>query len=318
MPAHVALILAMALIALLLLRDCKQQPQLSYALWIPLLWLLIMGSRPASMWLGVQHYVQDAQLDGSPFDRIVFLLLITAGVLVLIRRRVHWGNIIAYNKWLFIFFLYLGISTLWSDYPIVAFKRWIKDVGNIIMILVVLSESDPIEAVKRLLLRCAYILVPLSVLFIKYFPDLGRYYNPWTWTYSFGGVTTDKNGLGATLIIYGIVLLWKMLDMRDDKARSMDQLAMPLHLLLLGMVAWLFLIAHSQTSFTCALLGVGILLAMRLPSIRSHTSHIEIYVLALALLLVFLNSVFDITGTFVQTLGRDMTISGRTGSGSER
>jgi len=119
--------------------------------------------------------------------------------------------------------------------------------------------------------------------------------------------------LGATLIIYSIVLLWEMLELHDDQSKARKKLEMSSCLLLLGMVAWLFLKAQSQTSLVCTLLGAGILLGMRLPSIRSRAGRIELYVFALALLLVFLNSVFDITGTFVHALGRNITLSGRTG-----
>lgn len=310
MPPQLALLLTLAFILWLLARDLKARQNVSHALWIPLLWLLIIGSRAPSLWFGL-YTTGNPELDGSPLDRLIFLFLIMAGLLVLIRRRVQWANLIANNKWLFIFFLYLGISVLWSDYPFVAFKRWIKDVGNIVMILVVLSESGPVEAVKTVFLRCAFVLVPASVLCIKYFPDFGRGYDPYG-DVSYGGVTMNKNMLGATLIIYSIVLLWEMLELHDDQSRARKKFEMSSCLLLLGMVAWLFLTAQSQTSLVCALLGASILLGMRFPSIRSRASRIELYVIALALLLVFLNSVFDITGTLVHALGRNTTLTGRT------
>ena len=254
--------------------DVKRRTYLSNALWIPLIWLLIIGSRPVSFWLGVQA-TGNQELEGSPLERMLFLLLIVAGLLVLIRRRVQWRNVIANNKWLFIFFLYLGLSVLWSDYPLIAFKRWIKDVGIIVMVLVVLGESDPIDAVKTIFLRCAYVLVPASVLCIKYFPNVGRYYAPWTGEVAYGGVTMNKNTLGITLIFYSVALLWNLLDLHDDQSRKGKKLEKPICLLLLGMIAWLFLKANSQTSFVCTLLGAGILLAMRLPSIRSRANRIE-------------------------------------------
>jgi len=310
MPPKIALLLTVAFILWLVVRDVKRRPHLSKALWIPLIWLLIFGSRAVSLWFGVQG-AGNTELDGSPLDRLVFLCLLLAGVLVLVKRRVHFSGIVAGNKWLFIFFLYLGISVLWSDYPFVAFKRWIKDVGSIVMILVVLSESEPVEAVKTVFLRCAYVLVPVSVLCIKYFPDFGRSYDPWG-DLSYGGVTMNKNTLGATLIIYSIVLFWEMLELHDDQSRGGKKFQMSSCLLLLGMVAWLFPKAQSQTSLVCTILGAGILLAMRLPSIRSRAGRMELYVFALALLFVFLNSVFNLTGTFVHALGRNTTLTGRT------
>ena len=48
-----------------------------------------------------------------------------------------------------------------------------------IMALIVLTEPDPEEALKRLMKRCAYVVVPVSILWIKYYPELGRGFSPW-------------------------------------------------------------------------------------------------------------------------------------------
>ena len=36
------------------------------------------------------------------------------------------------------------------------------------------------------------VLIPVSVLFIKYYPDLGRYYGRWDYHTFYCGVTTNK------------------------------------------------------------------------------------------------------------------------------
>ena len=132
--------------------------------------------------------------------------MFVAGALVLIRRRVNWNTLVAGNIWLFVFFLYWVVSVAWSDYPFVGLKRWIKDMGNLIMVLVILTEADPIQTVKTVFTRCAFVLLPLSVLFIKYYPDLGRYYSRWTWEPVYCGVTTEKNALGCLVLVCGLFL----------------------------------------------------------------------------------------------------------------
>jgi exopolysaccharide production protein ExoQ len=311
MPPHIALLLAFALAFWLMVRDTKARPQLSLALWIPWLWLTVLGSKPVYTWFGSEGGSTNAQLEGNPVDRDTYLLLIVAGIIVIVRRRVNWSELIANNKWLFVFISYLLLSTLWSEYPFVAFKRWIEDMGNFIMVLVVLSETDPVEAVKAVFLRCAFLLVPLSVVFIKYFPDLGRSYSPWSGTCDYCGVSDNKNTLGSTLIIYGIVLFWEVLDLRNDQTRTKKKLEMYSCLLLLGMVVWLFLKSNSQTSLVCTLLGAAIILAIRLPAIRSRLSRMEFYVFTLALLFIVLNTL-GIIEAFVHALGRNMTFTGRT------
>ena len=55
-------------------------------------------------------------------------------------------------------------------------KRWIKEVGQF-PFSGDLTEQHPMEAIKTVFSRCAFILFGFSVLVIKYFPDLGRDYS---------------------------------------------------------------------------------------------------------------------------------------------
>ena len=48
-----------------------------------------------------------------------------------------------------------------------------KILGHPIMALIVLTEPDFEEALIRLMKRCAYVVVPISILWIKYYPRLG-------------------------------------------------------------------------------------------------------------------------------------------------
>ena len=52
-----------------------------------------------------------------------------------------------------LFFLYCLVSLVWSDFPGVAFKRWIKAIGDFLVILVVVSETDPVAGVRAFLSR---------------------------------------------------------------------------------------------------------------------------------------------------------------------
>jgi O-antigen ligase len=242
----------------------------------------------------------------------VFLGLIVAGAIVLVRRRVGGPALFRRNRWLFIFFIYLGLSVLWSDYPFVALKRLIKDLGNVIMVLVVLSDQNPIQAVRFLLLRCCYLLLPLSIVFIKYFPNFGRYYDQWEGTAFYCGVTTDKNMLGMTLFACSLFLIWMLLQ-PDRKSRkgSGVQARLDFFILLLmgGMTFWLLQQAHSATALSCTLLGALIIWGTRFARIRTH---LGMYGAVLAVLLLALQLTLNLSGLAAQVLGRDMTLTGRT------
>jgi O-antigen ligase len=309
MRPEFALVITIGLMAWLLARDRALRSRCSISLWIPVLWLCIIGSRPVSSWFGLE--AADASSEGSPTDRLVFLVLIAAALVVLIRRRVSWSKVIGDNRGLFLLLLYLGVSTLWTDDPFVSFKRWIKEIGNVAMVLVVLSEAEPANAVKSVFFRCAVFLIPTSILLIKYYADLGRYYNPFIWTYSYGGVTTDKNALGMTLFTSAIGLFWGVFDLWKEKARYKQEVFA--HLLLMGMCLYLFAKANCATALACTTLGVGIISAMKIHKFRTTLHRVGLWgLITIALIAVVLNTIFSPVEMVVEGLGRNMTFTGRT------
>jgi exopolysaccharide production protein ExoQ len=313
MMPKLATLLCYAFIAWLFFKDRKWHKGVSQALWIPLIWAFILGSKPITLWFsyggggGGDDYVE-----GSPGDRIVFLGLLAAAYVVLSRRQVNWNLFFQKNKWLCIYFLYLGVSCVWSDESFVSFKRWIKDVGNILMVLVVLTEKDPLEAVKALLARCTYLLIPLSVLLIKYYPDIGRSYNRWTYQPYFCGVTTDKNILGMLLYVCGLSIAWIILSLRDAKKFSRDKAGMAGLGLLVLMTLWLLLKSQSSTALGSTIMAIGIFMALRIPAVRSKVRQMGVYGIAGVSLLLLLHLTLNLGELFVAALGRDLTFTGRT------
>jgi exopolysaccharide production protein ExoQ len=280
------------------------------ALWIPLLWILIIGSRPVSAWFGAGIPVEkiDDYLEGSALDRNIFFILIVAGLVVLLRRRLDWGNIIRSNSWLCTFFLYCGISLIWSDYPLVGFKRWIKDIGNVIMVLLVLTEGDPVSAIEAVFARYTYLVIPLSVIFIKYFPEIGRYYNQWTWTSAYCGVTLEKNSLGPVIFICALFLVWDLIHLRRTGERKTDTADLLGRIVLLLMMFWMITITNSSTSSLCLIIGVGILVCLRYPFTRRQARHLGKYSLVLGTLILIIISIPGILETFVTVMERDITL----------
>lgn len=313
MSARIAQLVFATFIILLFRRDLAGRRECSWALWIPFVWMVLIGSRPFSMWLHpVALDESDSYLEGSPLDRMIFLVLIVAGVMVLAKRGVNLATVFKENKWLCVFYVYLAVSILWSDFPFVSFKRWVKDSGNLIMVLVLLSERDPVLAVRTVFVRLAYLLIPLSLLFIKYMPELGRVYNHWTWIPSNVGVTTNKNELGALVMVTGLFLFWKLIGMFGGERGVEKGVDRFLHLIVAAMALYLFHAAGSATSLSCAVLGAGLLLAMRLPSFESRFGHLEVLGVAALAGFLMLNSFFDLPGLLLGLVGRDPTLTGRT------
>jgi exopolysaccharide production protein ExoQ len=286
----------------------------SRALWIPVVWLFIEASRPVSLWLQTSPPGSaDTYLEGSPLDRGVFLLLSIAAFVVLLWRRRRVAGFLHDNRALLLFFLYCGISVFWSDYGDVAFRRWVKAVGELAVVLVVLTDAHPSAALKRLLSRVGFVVIPLSVLFIKYYGDLGRDYRPGgfggVWNTIYTGVTTDKNALGMITMIFGLAALWQSLELwktKDAPHRGRRAIAQAV---LLGTACWLFWITNSMTSLSCALVA-GVLL-VGTNSWAFFRKRAVINTLVIAFLCITLCAIF-VAPDLLSLVERDPTLTGRT------
>ena len=312
LSSTLACCLTVAGIIFLFRRDIRQKPDVSNALWLPLLWLVIGCSRPVSEWLnifGIPVSGAASVEEGSPLDAWFCFALIIAGSCVLIKRQVRLSEIISNNGWLIVFLLYCFISIAWSDFPFVAFKRWIKILGHPIMALIVLTEPDPEEGLIRLMKRCAYIVVPVSILWIKYFPELGRAFSPWGGEES-NGIAIGKNMLGADCMILGYFFFWYLLQIRQSERSRWRRNELWLTIAFLLGIWWLFSQAHSATSLTCLVVGILVVVFVGIRFINKNL--IGTYMLAALVLLVIGEVTFGISSQFSQSLGRGSDFSDRT------
>lgn len=311
MPPPLALVLMLVFSAYLFRREFRQEYTPSLALSIPCIYLLILGSRSVTQWVYLGVPISGVDIaEGSPLDRTVYISLIVAGLIVLLKRRVSWSQLIRNNIALTLLILYCGISIVWSDFPFVAFKRWTKSFGDPIVMLIILTDREPIKATQFVLTTCVYVLIPVSVLFVKYYPHLGRTFDEWSGAPMNTGITTNKNLLGFVLMVSGLFLVWRLVARWGGEGRSgkwIDDVGIPV--VLLGMVGWLFQMADSKTSLIGFILGTFVYLGLGLRNVRTHVgSYLIIGILAFLIMQV----TFDITGVLIQGAGRDATLTGRT------
>src|SRR5262245_59991516 len=262
MPPHLALALGVMVVAVLLAIERKRMPTRSVALWLPTLWIFFVASRPLSRWLSSGG----TNAEGNLTDRLSLAVMIAVGVLVLARREISWQKVFRDNVWLFAFFGFILISAAWTDVPFTSLKRSIRSAGAIVMALVVMSESAPLLALDRVLRRNAYVMIPISIVFIKYFPDLGRAYGRSDGGEMWTGVTTQKNTLGAlcALAVIQIVIgLFRKVPDADPRSARLQRYA---DFVVLLMAVFLLRGAeegnYSATATAVTILGVGIALWM--------------------------------------------------------
>ena len=292
--------------------NSNQKPGVSFALWIPTIWMIISASRSIAGWLDPREvaFTDVDYLSGSPIDRTVLSILIVIGILILVFRKADWSQILKSNAWIFLLFVYMGISIFWSDFQDVSFKRWIRACGTLIMTLVVLTEPYPFEAISRLIRRCAYVLLPLSIILIKYYRVYGVAYSS-SGEYEYWlGVTTHKNSLGALAMIGGIYFTWSIMKTWGNKKVFID-------ILFFSMALYLLIGSKSMTSLYVLFVGIFTLLMVRVLKINLKYMGTTIFFIVLLFFLIFQlieNLVVQdsIMGSIIESSGRDTTLTGRT------
>jgi hypothetical protein len=310
-----AFALCATLVGTLFHLDRGKSIKTSKALWLPVIWLWIVGSRPVSAWLAAWFGIGgnsgglDAQLDGNPIDALIFLLLLISAIIVLGRRKAKTKAYLSSSLPILIYFAFCLISCLWSPFTAVALKRWVKAVGDLAMVLVVLTDPQPVEALRKLFSRVGLILLPASLLLIRY-SALGRGFdedgNP-----SNLGVTTNKNMLGLMAWVLFLGAVWSLRSVYRTKKNPTRRRRLVVYLALVGFGFGVLAVAHSATSISCAALGCGLMLLSSLSWVRRRPARLNVLASVLAVS-VALGMAFDLKAVVLQSLGRKPDLTGRT------
>ncbi len=316
MPPQIAtIVFAVGIVGLFFLgRDRKTR--VSPALWIPVAWVSLAASRTVAQWLGLAPIMvtPDQYVGGSPIDRLIFSALLAAALIVLLARGWRVRMLLLANGPLLVYLVFLSycaLSILWSEYPFVAFKRWIRALGDPLMVLVVLTDPDPSAAIKRLFARIGFLLIPLSILLVKYYPEFGRQYHRWTGDAFYSGVATSKNGLGFICLIFGLASLWRFLKALHSGERTPRAGPLIAHGTILAMALWLFWLCDSATSFGCFLLGSGLIVLTSLSGLARRPAAVHVLALGTVSLCLFA-LFFDSSARLAEAMGREATLTGRT------
>jgi exopolysaccharide production protein ExoQ len=315
MPPSVALTLWCVLLLGLLRFDPARRPGISLALWLPVIFLSIAASRLPSVWLSFQGGIaQQALEDGNALDRTIYLGLSVLAIGILMSRSFKLGHLLVRNAALTGFLLFALVSLVWSDFPFIAFKRWVRDLGQYLMMLVVLSDPSPLEAVRAVFRRVAFVLIPLSILLYKYFPQIGKQYEVWTGAQSFVGAATSKNMLGLLCLFSALFFVWDILTRWSDRKQRQTRRVIYVDVVFLAMSAWVLYLSNSATSQVCLVLGCLVLAAAHSKTIDRHPALLTASVpVAVCLYLVMVFGLgFDLNATVAGIVGRDPTLTGRT------
>ena len=297
----------------------KQNPSGSWVLWIPSIWMMKIASSDLAYFLGRGDADPGA---GSPYERYFLILLLCLGLIILYKKRLDWYKTIKDNVWLMVLILYMFASVFWSDIPpfSTSFKRWVRELIAVVMVLVVLSEDDPRNAVESILRRSIYVLIPLSLLLVMFFPEHG--------TKAFGsmdswvGVTTHKNGLGRLCFIAIFFLIWAFFNRRLLHDAPSTRYQPYVDMFVLGIAFYLLKgpgigKTISITSVITLTVGFAMLCGLLwLKKLKRYPDVKMLRVITLAVIVLGTATVFIgglvVGGDITSSLGREETLTGRT------
>lgn len=296
----------------------KENHTASWALWIPSIWMtLIATGTDVAVWVGRG----DAEPGtGSPYQRRLLIFLFCFAMVVLYKRRFDFYKAMKHNLWLMVLIFYMFVSIFWTDAPYASLKRWIKELIAVIMAFIILSETNPQNAVQSVLRRSIYILIPLSLVLVIAFPAYGT--KPLGNEIMWVGVTTHKNLLGRICYIAVFFFVWVFVDSRLRRDNPPQDYLKYIDMLILGMAVFLLKgpglgKMMSFTSIATLASGLGafsgfLLLKKFKRPIGANVLKIVILVcIVLGTTAVFVGGlVFG--GEIISSFGREETLTGRT------
>jgi O-antigen ligase len=247
--------------------------------------------------------------EGNPLDRMILTLLILAGIIILMSRFQRVVRVLRMNWPLLGFFGYCAASTLWSATPGLAMKRWFKAIGDVVMVLIILTDRNRTEAIKRIIVRAGFLVIPLSVLLIEFYPNLGRVYSVEDGMVTYSGVTTNKNLLGVMCMLVGLGFVWLILKaLHENRLKTRKLIALGLTL---TAVLWLFAVINSMTPLVCFLMGSTLMLFVRVSG-RRRPSDVHLAVGGMVAVAVLLFVFPEVLTSALHLVGRNSTLTGRT------
>jgi O-antigen ligase len=293
---------------MLLLFALDRNPQIrtSKALWIPVLWVILVVT--TEWWAPVPVDTYNKFVEPNPTERNVFAGLLAIALIVLFQRGRSVRKLLRANVPVVCFFSYCAASVLWSDYPDVAFKRLIRALGDLAIVLIIVTDNNRPAAIERFVARPSFFLIPLSVLLIKYYPQWGQHFNLSEGVSQYSGITNAKNTLGLICLVFGVGTSWRILRLLQDRGRRRRLLA---QVAILVMTVWLFWKCNSVTSMSCFVMATILILWTGAPGwarkrVLLHTAVMGF--LTVAFVTLFLNVGSDL----IMSVGRNTTLTGRT------
>lgn len=290
------------------MKHILKENEVSWFSWLPCIWLILSASRIANWDLQKIVEERSIEVESNPVMQVALTLLILLGLYCLSKRKLEWGKIFRANIWLVLFFLYMGLSIFWSEYPFVSLKRYIKGIGIIIMVLVICTEDYPQQALSGILKKVFIFILLISTVLIFFVPSQGLITTS-TGELSWVGFTYSKNNLGQLACFSSIYFFWIIREQRVTKTLITN-------ILFLLLSIFLLFGSRSMTSILLFILAFSLLMFYRIQLQRRYVIIAFLYcIIFFGLIIVFFDQVVfqeELIKSLFGLAGRDVTFTGRT------
>lgn len=279
--------------------------------------MISLSIKPLGVW-----FKQGGSLEsGSPLDRAFLIALIILSLWMLKKRNFDLIHAIKKNQGLVILIAFMLLSILWSTIPFISFKRWARELLALLMAFCVITEPSPRKTIESILRRTTYILIPFSLLLVKYFPEYGVNFGQWSGERMWIGVADQKNGLCLLCVISALFLIWTLVRRLQGNSPSVWRYQTHSEIAVLAITIWLMggpqrSLSYSVTSNAAMVLGLIIYFGFHLLKKAERIINVNTLIIILSLI-ILLGLLMPFTGgaivsPYSATVGRDATMTGRT------
>ncbi|MBL7217585.1 MAG: O-antigen ligase family protein [Desulfobacteraceae bacterium] len=237
-------------------------------------------------------------------NQFVFTTLFLSSCFCLYLKRREFIVLLRKEKYLTVFLVWCLLSLMWSDFPLVSFKRLFQVVTAFTVSSAVLLNERPSEEISSCFRIILYLFIPLSfisILFVHGAID--------PTTLAWRGLAQSKNHLGQISLVS--IIIWY----HTMRKGSVISKLMSAFMLIISLV--LLLGSESATSISTLAFLVIFAVVLKLDEkFRSLTMGGSFLVLVIVASLAITISIFflgpEVIGSLFKYFGKDVTFTGRT------
>jgi O-antigen ligase len=292
-------------------RDMKYDQK--WAIGLTVFYLILTTTRAFDFWKENAGSYKSDSWKGNILISLLgnLVLLIIIPFLIMKYERVK--KRLAQNWPLVLLFGYTLISCLWSEFPDIAFRRWVKIFIYFLLIINIISLPNPIKLLRKTFFFYIYIVSTLNLVMIF----ISRKYG-WQ-SYQGGalpcGIIGHKNGFGLFCAASFFTMLWYSSSGETSFKASIKKHLFIYMVLLAGLIA-----SGSKTSLGGMLLASALSLLVYLPiKMRVNDQYIMASILLFFIVIVLFGYIVnenivqaDLLELILKPSGKDPTFTGRT------